>query len=84
MFFYEWLHYLRISVPQQMARTRLFQGKAERVSVPLPHYYARQRVVLAALERAATECGVRLLDPVPVFCEDGVLLYKPQSQRGRI
>lgn len=61
-----------VSVPQQMARTRLFQGEAERVNVPLQHYYARQQVILAALEQAATECGVRLLDPVPIFCEDGV------------
>ncbi|EGN74782.1 Putative acyltransferase [Idiomarina sp. A28L] len=61
-----------VSVPQRMARTEFFQGKAERVSLDLEHYYARQSVILTALEQAVTDCGVTLLDPVPIFCQDGV------------
>lgn len=61
-----------VSVPQFMARTKFFQGNAERVSISLQHYKARQSVILTALEQAVTECGVTLLDPLPIFCQDGV------------
>lgn len=61
---------LKINVPLTMGRAAML-GRELRVSVSLEEYQDRHRVAWEAQNRAAEECGVTLLDPVPYLCSDG-------------
>ncbi|MFH1158342.1 MAG: acyltransferase family protein [Pseudomonadota bacterium] len=70
-------------VPTFMARSRLLYHRDTTVDIPLSVYRQRHAPVLEALERAAKECGVHVLDPAPLLCDasacsgvrDGKSLY---------
>lgn len=47
------------------------RGENVRVSVSLDEYEERHRVAWEAQDRAAAECGVKLLDPRPYLCNNG-------------
>lgn len=41
------------------------------IAIPLADHLATHRPVIAALQRAARDCGLRLLDPAPYLCPAG-------------
>jgi len=57
-------------VPNLMAKSKLLHKRDATVDIPLSVYMQRHAPVLKALERAAKECGVHLLDPIPLLCDD--------------
>lgn len=57
-------------VPRIMGRAAL-RGDSVRVSISLEEYHERHKVAWAAQDRAAAECGVKILDPLPYLCSDG-------------
>lgn len=61
---------LKVDVPRTMGRAAML-GRDLRVSVSLEEYEERHRVAWEAQNRAAEECGVKLLDPRPYLCSDG-------------
>lgn len=62
-----------VDVARTLARRIMIDGNAAQdVTIPAKTVNARHASVNAALDTAARTCGVRLLDPVPLLCEDGV------------
>lgn len=59
-----------VNVPQVMSRSLLFEGEAQRVRLSIEDYYQRQKRVLAAQDKAAKACGVKLLDVTAYFCDE--------------
>lgn len=41
-----------------------------RISITRDHYADRHRLAIVAQDKAARECGVHILDPVPYLCDD--------------
>lgn len=66
-------------VPQKVARSFMWGGEWD-VKIPLPQYQKRQNLILDALDRAHSECGVEILDPLPYLCWDQ---YCHGAWRGR-
>lgn len=60
-----------IDVPKAMARALMFGKPAPQISISLEEYHARHKVVWAAQDAAAAQCGVKILDPLPYLCHDG-------------
>ena len=60
-----------IDVPKTMARALMFGKPASQISISLEEYHARHKVVWAAQDAAAEQCGVKILDPLPYLCHDG-------------
>jgi len=59
-----------VNVPRTVSRGLILGHKTE-VSIALSEYMERHAEIRAAHERAALECGVVVLDPVPYMCKDG-------------
>ncbi len=59
-----------IDVPKTMARALMFGKPAPQISISLEEYHARHKVVWAAQDAAAAQCGVKILDPLPYLCHD--------------
>lgn len=59
-----------VDLPRAMARAAQL-GRPFEVTMPLATYQQRNAVVWAAQDRAAKECKVQLLDPLPTLCEGG-------------
>ena len=62
----------RIDVPREISRDIMFEGDADDIQQPLAEYYARQNAVISTLKAAQQRCGIRVLDPTPYLCSDGV------------
>ena len=60
-----------IDVPKTMARAMIFGKPDPQISISLEEYHARHKVVWAAQDAAAAQCGVKILDPLPYLCHDG-------------
>lgn len=60
-----------IDVPKTMARALMFGKPVPQISISLEEYHARHKVVWAAQDAAAAQCGVKILDPLPYLCHDG-------------
>jgi peptidoglycan/LPS O-acetylase OafA/YrhL len=60
-----------VDVPNTMARALMFGKPAPQISISLEEYHARHKVVWAAQDAAAAQCGVKILDPLPYLCHDG-------------
>lgn len=60
-----------IDVPNTMARAMMFGKTAPQISISLEEYHQRHAVVWAAQDKAARQCGVKILDPLPYLCHDG-------------
>ncbi|MCK5659247.1 MAG: acyltransferase [Alphaproteobacteria bacterium] len=56
-------------VPTIMAKSRLLYQRNATVDIPLSVHIQRHAPVIAALERATKECGVHLLNPIPLLCD---------------
>lgn len=61
-----------IDVPREISREIMFEGSAGDIQLPLSDYYARQQSVIRTLKTAQLRCGIRVLDPTPYLCSDGV------------
>lgn len=57
-----------------------FKGVPGDIRMPLAEYHERNKHVWEAQDEAAAKCGVRILDPLPYFC-DGEYCYA--SHKGR-
>lgn len=62
---------MSVDVPRAMARAAQL-GRPLEVTMPMATYQQRNAVVWAAQDRAAKECKVQLLDPLPALCEGEV------------
>ncbi|MGU5952374.1 acyltransferase family protein [Klebsiella pneumoniae] len=60
-----------VDVPNSMARALMFGKPDPTISISLEEYHARHKVVWAAQDAAAAQCGVKILDPLPYLCHDG-------------
>ncbi|MFC0401439.1 acyltransferase family protein [Paraburkholderia rhizosphaerae] len=58
-------------VPAVLAKSLILGKHPQDVSVTEAAYYKRNAVARAAIENAATSCGVKTLDPLPYLCRDG-------------
>lgn len=58
-------------VPKFMARGMIL-GQERHVGLPLAEHLKRQAFVIKAYEAAQVQCGVKLLDPYPSLCPDGL------------
>lgn len=55
-------------VPNAMARRALLVNDPNRVSISRADYQVRHQKAIAAQDQAATQCGVKILDPLPYLC----------------
>lgn len=60
-----------VDVARTMKRALMFGKPAPQISISLEEYHARHKVVWAAQDAAAAQCGVKILDPLPYLCHDG-------------
>ena len=60
---------MKIDVPRFMGRALLL-GKNARVSITLDEYSRRHAYAIAAQDRAAQQCGVKILDVRPALCDE--------------
>jgi hypothetical protein len=60
-----------VNVPRATARSMLL-GSDSSISIPLDAYRARHSLVWAAQNEASRRCGVKILDPLPYLCQDGL------------
>lgn len=60
-----------VDVPNSMVRALMFGKPDPTISISLEEYHARHKVVWAAQDAAAAQCGVKILDPLPYLCHDG-------------
>ncbi len=56
-----------IDVPRAVGRA-LILGQTPQVSITTTAYTERNAMVMAAQDRAAEQCGIRILDPLPYLC----------------
>ena len=61
-----------VDVPRWMARQTILHGAAPQVLLQRPEYEQRHRLVNEAMDRAAEQCGVHVLDPAPFLCDEQV------------
>jgi peptidoglycan/LPS O-acetylase OafA/YrhL len=59
-----------VDVPRKISRS-MIMGYQEDVSISLADYMLRHAEIRAAHDRAAEQCGVTVLDPIPYMCHDG-------------
>ncbi|QBF27914.1 acyltransferase [Pseudomonas tructae] len=62
---------MKRSVPKLMGRALMF-GKPLELSVSQDEYRERNRIAWDAQDAAAQKCGVKILDPTPYFCQNGL------------
>ena len=56
-------------VPNAMVRHALLFNDNHRVSINRADYQVRHQKAMAAQDRAADQCGVKILDPLPYLCD---------------
>lgn len=61
-----------VNVPNTLARALMMGRKPQDISASVAAYKKHNDFVLQAQEQAAKQCNVKLLDPVPWLCKDGV------------
>ncbi len=59
------------NVPATVARNLLSARSPSDVSVSVAQYTADNQIVLALMNRAHSQCGVTLMDPIPYLCHEG-------------
>lgn len=81
-----------VDVPRWMARQALISGTVTNVSTPIDSVRERHAFANQVLETAVANCGIRLLDPLPLLCDDsrcsgslgGVPLYYDEHHLSEI
>lgn len=69
-----------VNIPDILYRKFLFQGQAEDITQPIAGYYPAHKIAWDAQDRAARECGVKILDPLPFLCKNDVCLGSKNGQ----
>lgn len=59
---------LKENVPSTMGWSSVF-GSTKRVALSIEEYRERHRVAIEAQNQAARQCGVHILDPLPLLCD---------------
>ncbi len=62
---------LKVDVPKAMGRA-LMLGHPLEVSISMEEYQARHAFSWETQDMAAERCGIKILDPLPTFCRDGL------------
>jgi peptidoglycan/LPS O-acetylase OafA/YrhL len=62
---------LKVDVPKAMGRA-LMLGHPMEVSISMEEYQVRHAFSWETQDMAAERCGVKILDPIPTFCRDGL------------
>lgn len=60
---------MMVDVPKTISRNLIFSGVVSDVSISIDEYHKRHAMVWAAQDKAATDCGVIVLDPLPYLCD---------------
>ena len=58
-----------VDVPTTLARNRLLGRANNDVKIALNTYHDRHRAVWRAQDKAASQCGARILNPLPYLCD---------------
>ncbi|CAN8142742.1 hypothetical protein THIOSC15_750001 [uncultured Thiomicrorhabdus sp.] len=69
----------RYSIPIKVARDKLLTGYADDIKITREEYMSRNKVVWDAQNRAAEQCGVKILDPTKYLC-DGKYCYASKNE----
>lgn len=56
------------NVPAVMFRSLVFNNKTS-VTLPYDEYIQRQKAAFAMQDKAANQCGAKILDPIPYLCD---------------
>lgn len=59
-----------VSVPDRLARNIMLRGDSSDITITLDEYHKRHRIVWDMQDKAARQCGVRILDPLPYLCDE--------------
>lgn len=59
-------------VPRTMGRRLLYKGSLESVEISLQDHLDRNHLVIEMQNKAAKQCGIKLLETTPYLCPDGV------------
>lgn len=60
---------MHVLVPKSMGKALLL-GRDPEVMLPVDEYTQRQKLARKAQDKAAEQCGVKILDPTPYFCDE--------------
>ena len=63
---------MKFNVPETMAKELFFNNKYREIFVTLNEYHERNAIAWRAQDEAAKRCGVKILDPLPYLCPDGI------------
>lgn len=58
-----------IDVPKILSRNIMFGQNRDEVKISLADYHKRNQLVWQAQDSAATQCGVKILNPLPYLCD---------------
>ena len=61
-----------IDIPTTLSRKLALEQKTQDITIPMTEYVQRNSLVWSAQDRAALECGVKILDPLPYLCDNKV------------
>lgn len=59
-----------VHVPNTLVRNMQFRRNKDDIKITLEEYHERHAFVWQAQDRAAEECGVKILNPLPYLCDD--------------
>lgn len=62
---------MKVSVPQVMARSKMMNTQV-RVMLSMSEYGERHAFTMALMEDASRLCGIKILDPLPYLCQNGI------------
>lgn len=69
-----------INISVALSRNFLLGRNAEDIKITLEKYHQRNKLVWEAQDKAAVQCGVKILNPLPYLCDDK---YCYGSKNGR-
>lgn len=60
------------NVPKTLSRAMMFGKEAPHIYLSQSDYMKRHSFVWEAQDEAAAKCGVKILNPLPLLCKDGM------------
>jgi peptidoglycan/LPS O-acetylase OafA/YrhL len=69
-----------IDVPKILSKNMIFDRDSGDIKITLEEYHQRNKLVWEAQDKAAEQCGVKILNPLPYLCDDK---YCYGSKNGR-
>jgi peptidoglycan/LPS O-acetylase OafA/YrhL len=61
-----------VDIPKTLSRALSFGLEAPQISITESDYNMRHSFIWAAQDEASRQCGIKLLNPLPYLCKDGV------------